>query len=139
MNYVNLLSQPARRAGLSTDELLSSFLDDPFFSQPGNKFTDDNIRFNENEKNMRVEVDLPGVKKQNIEVTSEGDTFYISASRTVTKNGGSKNESFTRSFTANPLMYDMNTLDCSLQDGMLVITLSRKVQPKKEKKVVQVR
>lgn len=138
MNYLNLLTRPARRAGLPTEELLSSFFDDPFFSQPGNRFSDDNIRFNENEKNMRVEVDLPGVKKNNLEVTSEGDTFYISASRTVTKNGGSKNESFTRSFTANPRIYNTDTLDCTLEDGMLVITLSRKVQPKKEKKVVKV-
>ena len=87
---------------------------------------------------MRVEVDLPGVQKDNLEVTSEGETFYISASRTVTKNGGSKDETYTRSFTVNPHMYDMSTLECTLLDGMLVITLSRKVQSKKEIKVVQV-
>lgn len=138
MSYLlNAITRPARRAGLPTD-MLTSFLEDPFFSQAGSRFTDDNIRFNENEKYMRVEVDLPGVKKENLEVTSEGETFYISASRTVTKNGGSKDETYTRSFTVNPHMYDMSTLECVLLDGMLVITLSRKVQSKKELKVVQV-
>ena len=138
MSYLlNAITRPARRAGLPTD-MLTSFLEDPFFSQAGSRFTDDNIRFNENEKYMRVEVDLPGVKKENLEVTSEGETFYISASRTVTKNGGSKDETYTRSFTVNPHMYDMSTLECTLLDGMLVITLSRKVQSKKEIKVVQV-
>ena len=137
MNYLNLLTRPVRRTGLPTD-LFSSLLDDPFFTQVGSKFTDYNIRFNESEKQFRVEIDLPGVKKENLEVTSEGDHFYVSASRTVTKNGGSKDETYTRSFSVNPTMYDLDTLGCSLQDGMLVITLSRKVQPKKEIKVVRV-
>jgi len=138
MSYLlNAITRPARRVGLPTD-MFSSLFDDPFFTQAGSKFTDDNIRFNENDKQFRVEIDLPGVKKENLEVTSEGDQFYISASRTVTKNGGSKDETYTRSFSVNPTMYDTNTLGCTLQDGMLVITLSRKVQPKKEIKVVQV-
>ena len=138
MSYLlNAITRPARRAGLPTD-MFSSLFEDPFLTQVGCKFTDDNIRFNENEKQFRVEIDLPGVKKENLEVTSEGEQFYISASRTVTKNGGSKDETYTRSFSVNPTMYDTSTLGCTLQDGMLVITLSRKVQPKKEIKVVQV-
>lgn len=137
-NYFNTLTRPAfRKAGLPTD-IFSSLLDDQFLTQIGSKFTDDNLRFNENEKQFRAEIDLPGVSKENLEVTSEDDQFYISASRSVTKNGGSKDETYTRSFNVNPTLYDLESLGCTLQDGMLVITLSRKVKPKKEIKVVQV-
>ena len=97
-----------------------------------------NIRFNESKKQFLAEVDLPGVKKENLSVTSEGDHFYISASRTVTKNCSSKDETYTRTFKVNPTLYDFDTLGCILQDGMLAITMSCKVKPKKEVKVVQV-
>ena len=123
MNYLNLLTRPVRRTGLPTD-LFSSLLDDPFFTQVGSKFTDDNIRFNESEKQFRVEIDLPGVKKENLEVTSEGDHFYVSASRTVTKNGGSKDETYTRSFSVNPtLLSDINPCAGSLPNCFLDVFL----------------
>ena len=96
------------------------------------------IRFNESKKQFLAEVDLPGVKKENLSVTSEGDHLYISASRTVTRNCISKDETYSRSFKVNPTLYDFDTLGCILQNGMLTITLSRKVKPKKEIKVVQV-
>ena len=75
-NYFNTLTRPVRRAGLPTD-IFSSLFDDQFLTQIGSKFTDDNIRFNESEKQFRAEIDLPGVRKENLEVTSEGDQLRI--------------------------------------------------------------
>jgi HSP20 family molecular chaperone IbpA len=130
----------AIRTGLTPD-LFAPFFDDGSRSIYSNdNITPNfiNIRFNESKKQFLAEVDLPGVKKENLSVTSEGDHLYISASRTVTRNRISKDETYSRAFKVNPTLYDFDTLGCILQDGMLTITLSRKVKPKKEIKVVQV-
>lgn len=134
------LLRPVTRTGLRTfpTDILSQLFGDNLYSEQGSKFSEDSIRFNESQNQFRAEIDLPGVKKENLEVKSEGNRFFVSASRSITKNGGSKNETYTRFFEVNPNVYDINNMSCTLQDGMLVITVARKTSPKKEVKVIPV-
>ncbi len=68
-------------------EIFNDF-DNAFFA-PEN-FSNDNIRFNETDKQLHVEIDLPGVKKEDLKVTYNEDTnlAYVKAKRNITTKTG---------------------------------------------------
>ena len=101
-------------------------------------FSNDNIRFNENKENFHIEIDLPGVKKENLKVTYNDDTdvVYVEAKRTIHTKTGSKEETYNRSFSING--YDFNTeqLKAEITDGVLRINVPR--MERKEQNVINV-
>ena len=72
----------------------------------------------------RLQLELPGIKKSDLEVNVVGDVLYISGKR--------KGTEFKRSYSIDE-SYDPETTDAILEDGILTIMIAShpKVKPKK--------
>lgn len=89
-----------------------------------------------------VEAELPGFKKEEVDITLENQTLTISAERrSEQKNGGEKGElllherrysRFLRSFTLPPTV-DESSVNAKLTDGVLVVTLNKREESKPRK------
>jgi HSP20 family protein len=93
-----------------------------------------------------VEAELPGFKKDEIDITLENQTLTIAAERrSVTKLGGGgdgkkgelllherRYSRFLRSFTLPPTV-DEQTVNAKLNDGVLTITLNKREESKPKK------
>ena len=136
-NLFNYLTTNPRAGSVSpvVDLFNTAFGDN--FATP-DSFSNDNIRFNESEDGARIEIDLPGVKKENLKVTysEESNNVYVEAKRTITTKTGSKEETYTRSFHPSNEM-NCAELDATISEGVLSITIPRKAR--KEAKVIDVK
>jgi len=105
---------------------------------PCESFSNDNIRFNETKEGSHVEIDLPGVKKEDLKVTynEENCQAYIEAKRTITSKTGSKQETYNRSFNVNKNDFNVEQLKAEIMDGVLRINVPRKERA--EQKVINV-
>ena len=88
-----------------------------------------------------VEAELPGFKKDEVDITLENQTLTISAERRDERNEGKKGEHllrerrytrFLRSFTLPPTV-DEQTVNAKLTDGVLTITLNKREETKPRK------
>ena len=89
-----------------------------------------------------VEAELPGYKKEDVDITLENQTLTISAEHKSEKQeGGKKGElllherrysRFLRSFTLPPTV-DESTCEAKLNDGVLTITLNKREETKPRK------
>jgi HSP20 family protein len=114
------------------------------FAGPFETFSNDNIRFNETKESSNVEIDLPGVKKEDLKVTYNDDTdvAYVEAKRTITTKTGSKEETYNRSFRIDGGDFDVEQLNAKITDGVLRINvprLDRDDHTGKEHKVINVK
>ena len=136
-NLFNYLTTNPRAGSVSpvVDLFNTAFGDN--FATPAS-FSNDNIRFNESEDGAHIEIDLPGVKKENLKVTysEESNNVYVEAKRTITTKTGSKEETYTRSFHPSNEM-NCTELDATISEGVLSITIPRKAR--KEAKVIDVK
>ena len=136
-NLFNYLTTNPRAGSVSpvVDLFNTAFGDN--FATPAS-FSNDNIRFNESEDGARIEIDLPGVKKENLKVTysEESNNVYVEAKRTITTKTGSKEETYTRSFHPSNEM-NCSELDATISEGVLSISIPRKAR--KEAKVIDVK
>ena len=96
-----------------------------------------------------VEAELPGFKKDEIDITLENQTLTIAAERHETSggNGGEGNKKgehllrerrytrFLRSFTLPPTV-DEQTVNAKLADGVLTVTLNKREETKPRKVTV---
>tara|TARA_R110000751_G_scaffold14325_1_gene46543 strand:- start:3185 stop:3607 length:423 start_codon:yes stop_codon:yes gene_type:complete len=105
---------------------------------PNESFSNDNIRFNENKENFHIEIDLPGVKKDNLKVTYNDDTdvAYVEAKRTINTKTGSKEETYNRSFRIDGHDFNTEQLKAEITDGVLRINVPR--MERKEQNVINV-
>ena len=115
-------------------DIINDF-DNAFFA-PYESLSTDNIRFNESKESFHVEIDLPGVKKEDLKVTLEDSTVFVEAKRSITSKTGTKEETFTRSFKVNKNEYNLSLLGAGITDGMLRIAVPRSEQ--KKAKVIEV-
>ena len=92
-----------------------------------------------------VEAELPGFKKDEIDITLENQTLTISAERREERGNGSDSGKtgehllrerrytrFLRSFTLPPTV-DEQTVNAKLADGVLTITLNKREETKPRK------
>ena len=88
-----------------------------------------------------VEAELPGFKKDEVDITLENQTLTISAERREEKKEGTKGEHllrerrftrFLRSFTLPPTV-DEQTVNARLADGVLTVTLNKREETKPRK------
>ena len=136
-NLFNYLTKPQVARSYSPMFDLFNTLEESF-AAPGASFSNDNIRFNENKESSNIEIDLPGVKKENLKVTYNDDTdvAFVEAKRTITTKTGSKEETYTRSFHPSNEM-NCTELDATISEGVLSISIPRKAR--KEAKVIDVK
>ena len=86
--------------------------------------------------NYRIEVAVPGWKKEELEIIAEGEELRITGKKEHKLNDGEvfvhqglSLKSFDRRFILNP---DLQVDKVSLQDGLLTIALSRTPNSKRE-------
>lgn len=96
----------------------------------------------EDNDHLYVEAELPGFRKEDVDVTLENQTLTIQANRKEEKKEqGQKGEwllrerrynQFLRSFTLPPTVSDQK-VDAKLNDGVLTITLDKREETKPRK------
>jgi HSP20 family protein len=91
-----------------------------------------------------VEAELPGFKKEEVDITLENQTLTISAERRSEQKQGDPNKQgdlllherrysrFLRSFTLPPTV-DEQTVNAKLNDGVLTVTLTKREETKPKK------
>jgi HSP20 family protein len=134
-NLLTNLTASPRAGRLSPIYDIINDFDNAFFA-PYESLSTDNIRFNESKESFHVEIDLPGVKKEDLKVTLEDSTVFVEAKRSITSKTGTKEETFTRSFKINKHEYNLSLLGAGITDGMLRIAVPR--SEKKKAKVIEV-
>jgi HSP20 family protein len=99
------------------------------------------VDIREDQDHFYVEAELPGFKKDEVDVTLEDQTLTISAERRTEKADEKKGElllnerrytRFLRSFTLPPTVNDQ-TVNAKLSDGVLTITLNKREETKPRK------
>ena len=90
--------------------------------------------------NYRIEVAVPGWKKEELEIIAEGEELRITGKKEHKLNDGEvfvhqglSLKSFDRRFILNP---DLQVDKVSLQDGLLTIALSR--TPNSKRKILEI-
>jgi len=97
----------------------------------------------EDQDHIYVEAELPGFKKEDVDITLENQNLTISAQRREERKEGNGNKGgyllnerryarFMRSFTLPPTV-DEQTVDAKLNDGILTITLNKREETKPRK------
>ena len=94
----------------------------------------------ESKGNYRIEVAVPGWKKEELEIIAEGEELRITGKKEHKLNDGEvfvhqglSLKSFDRRFILNP---DLQVDKVSLQDGLLTIALSR--TPNSKRKILEI-
>lgn len=105
------------------------------------------VDIREDADHFYVEAELPGFRKEDVDITLENQTLTISAERTVQNGDQNKGQQkqqgqlllnerryskFLRSFTLPPTV-DERTVDAKLSDGVLRITLNKREETKPRK------
>ncbi|WP_157154335.1 Hsp20/alpha crystallin family protein [Brachyspira murdochii] len=95
----------------------------------------------EDEKNYCIEMDMPGVKKEDLDIGIKENILSISAKRKKVKkseNGESKEEvvsSYEQSFNISTKGIDVENIEANLNNGVLKVILPKKEELKFEKKI----
>ena len=99
------------------------------------------VDIREDADHLYVEADVPGFKKDEIDITLENQTLTISAEHKDEKNQEQKGDwllnerryaRFLRSFTLPPTVDDQK-VDAKLTDGVLKVTLNKREETKPRK------
>src|SRR5690606_11818256 len=99
----------------------------------------------EDADHIYVEAELPGFRKEDVDITLENQTLTITAERKEEKDDQKKGDlllherrysRFERSFTLPPTV-DESKCDAKLADGVLTITLDKREESKPRKISVQ--
>jgi HSP20 family molecular chaperone IbpA len=136
---------PRVGTGLLADDLWNKLVGNPW-SLMGNmnpsgllqNFSEETTRFSTTADGLTIEVDLPGVKKEDTIIEVGKDDVYVSAKRIVRSQSGQREETFTRSYTVNR-DFDIDLLNAKQEDGVLTITAPRKASTKDKLKRVQIK
>lgn len=88
--------------------------------------TGDTVRFSSSEKGISVEIDLPGVKKEDTDMNIDSNTrdVYITAKRITKNQSGESKQTLNRSFSVGK-EYDLSNITAKQSDGVLTIDIPR--------------
>jgi HSP20 family molecular chaperone IbpA len=89
--------------------------------------TGDQVRFNQSESNMTIQVDLPGVLPENLDLTTDTQQrdVYIKASREVISHDGVREQTYNRSFSIGR-EFDIDKIKFKYNNGVLEVTVPRR-------------
>ena len=127
---------PFRKDNLSTkDQFLSpffkNFFNDDFFTTMGNMQGNFNVDLKETDEKYLIEADLPGIKKEDIEIDFQNNHLLINAKRQESIEDKRENYvrrerhhgEFKRSFYIDNA--DENKINASFNNGVLKIAISK--------------
>jgi|GEM_PF-6352313 HSP20 family protein len=89
--------------------------------------TGDTVRFSQDDDGLTVQIDIPGCKKDELDLSVDSDKreVYIKAKRTVKTNDGSQQQSLNRSFTVGR-DYDLKKITFNYENGVLGVNTPRR-------------
>ena len=101
------------------------------------------VDIREDNDHFYVEAELPGFKKEEVDITLENQTLTISAERRYENKQGDEKKGelllherrysrFLRSFTLPPTV-DEGSVNARLQDGVLTVTINKREETKPRK------
>ena len=113
--------------------------DEAYKNNENRKLSHYNIE--EDDKNYMIEIDMPGVRKEDLEIGIKDNILSISAKRKRTvksENGDSKDEvvsSYEQSFNISTKGIDIENISANLNNGVLMVALPKKEELKYERKI----
>jgi HSP20 family protein len=131
-----LMSWPSLDRWMSLREDLNSLFESPFWSgvgRAGQLFSgwSPALDLYQNNDNVVAVVELPGMRRKDIEISLHDGTLTISGERRSETSNGEKTErteryigKFRRSITL-PVRVDANKVSASYQDGILTVTMPK--------------
>lgn len=133
------------RRGDFFDQMMNNFFDDDFLTPQnyfGNSFR---VDLKENENEYIIEADLPGIKKDAIDLSYENNYLTVTAKREDTVEDKSGNYvrrernygEFKRSFYIDNV--DESKIDASFNDGVLKINLPKIDKTKVSRRRIDIR
>ena len=89
--------------------------------------TGDQVRFRSDEDVLGVQIDLPGVTKDNLDLSTDTDQreVYIKAKRKIIAHDGEKEQTYNRSFSVGR-EFDLNKINFSYVNGVLEVDVPRR-------------
>ena len=89
--------------------------------------TGDQVRFSQDENALSVQIDLPGVNKEDLDLSTDSDQreVYIKAKRKVTAHDGEKEQTYNRAFSVGR-EFDLNKINFSYINGVLEVDVPRR-------------
>ena len=115
---------------LTTNDLfheLNNFFDDSFAIRKMNQNLSSNHKVEHDENGATLTLDVPGYNKKLIDVSVDGDLLVIEG-----KPNSGNTDGFIRKFTMDD-SYDIESIEASVVDGVLTLSLPylEEVKPKK--------
>ena len=132
---------PFETAQRDFDHLLGRLFNGSPTAQDGGRLAPYGVDVREDQDHFYVEAELPGFKKEDIEITLENQTLTIAAERREESKEEKKGElllherryrRFLRSFTLPPTV-DEQSVNAKLADGVLSVTLNKREETKPRK------
>jgi HSP20 family protein len=128
--------KPATVGNFVESAMNEFFGDNPFFSGRRGVFSRPAVNIAENDQAYKIELAVPGLSKQDIEVKIDKDLLIVSARKSQTNEENEKYTrrefnyfEFERSFLL-PETVDNTAITASTENGILVITLTKKEEAK---------
>lgn len=129
-------------------DLFDSFFQDPFFTSKESKFDVMKTDIREKDNNYILDIDLPGVKKEDISIDLKDGYLTVNAKTSLANEDFGKNGtylrreryegSFSRSFYAGENA-DEKTIMAEFKNGTLTISFPKDPEPKiEEKKTIKI-
>ena len=89
--------------------------------------TGDQVRFAQREEGLHVQIDIPGVKKDDLDlkVDSERRDVYIEGKRNILNSDSEETQTYNRSFSIGK-EYDLNKIKFEYANGMLEVQVPRR-------------
>ncbi len=89
--------------------------------------TGDQVRFAQREEGLNVDIDIPGVKKDDLDlkVDSERRDVYIEGKRSVLTHDSEETQTYNRSFSIGR-EYDLNKIKFTYEYGVLEVSVPRR-------------
>ena len=112
-------------------------------TEAGNYLAPYGVDVREDQDHIYVEAEVPGFRKEDIDITLENQTLTINAERKIEQENGKNKPGqyllrerrysrFQRSFTLPPTV-DESTVNAKLNEGVLTITLNKREETKPRK------
>lgn len=96
-------------------------------------------RIDENDNEYLIEVDMPGIKKDDLEIGIKENVLSISAERKKESKDEKGKEvvisRYEQSFNISAKGVDVDNIEADLKNGILTVKLPKKEEPKYEKKI----
>ncbi len=89
--------------------------------------TGDQVRFSASNDSLNIQVDLPGVSKANIDLSTDVGQrdVYITAKRAIKTHDGEREQTYNRSFSVGN-EFDIDKIKFDYKDGVLEVNVPRR-------------